>query len=440
MKVRPRRSDKDCSRTAVWIDGVRTPFVKSFGAFGKTGCHELFARTVQSLVRRLDFSPQEIDEIQCGVVIPQTKHPNVARDAVLELDLGDHIHGYTLNRACTSSIQTIANATKSIAFGEHQVVLAGGVESLSDVPIPYSDDARSFLLELSKAKSLGQRLGILSRLKLKHWIPKSPGLDEPLTGFSMGQHAEMMAKINSITRAEQDKFAVRSHSRAAQAQKAGYFDQEVIPFFPGPHYSPAVKLDNLIRPDTTIEALSKLRPVFDRESGSITAGNASSLTDGASCSLIADEGFAKKLGLKPVTRIVDFVFVGVQPHPQLLLGPAVAIPMLLKKRGMTLEQVDLFEIHEAFAAQVLSCLKVMKSRDFMQSRFGDDHAFGEIPEEKLNVNGGAIAIGHPFGATGSRLVSTLSRELARRQKKFGLIAICAAGGMSGAMLIENCNA
>lgn len=419
----------------VFIDGVRTPFVKSFGVFEQADALELYSRVVQGLLRKLEIDPQEIDEISAGVVVPQPKNGNVARDAIINLGLPAHIHGYTVNRQCTSSLHTIADAAKDVKSGHPLLSLAGGVEVLSDVPITYSKEARQFLLALNKAKSPTDKLALLGNFEAKAWLPRPPAIAEPLTGLSMGESAEIMAKINGISREEQDKFALASHQKAAAAQKAGRFDDEIIPIWPASKFD-AVEKDNLIRGDTTLEKLGTLKPAFDKAYGSITAGNASALTDGASVALIADEARAKALGLKPKSRIVDSFFVGVNPTEQLLIGPAVVIPYLLKRNNLRLDNIDLFEIHEAFAAQVLSCLRSMESKDFCQRYFGDSQAFGSIPEEKLNVNGGAIAIGHPFGATGARLVTTLSNELIRSNKQLGLIAICAAGGMAGAMLIE----
>ena len=419
----------------VFVDGVRTPFVKSFGAFQRTDALELYSRVVDGLLRKLEFDPQHIDEISAGIVVPQTKNGNVARDAIINLGLPPHIHGYTVNRACTSSLHTIADAARSIAFGQPLTTLAGGVEILSDVPIVYSKEARHFLLALNKAKSPSEKLAMLSQFSAKDWLPKAPALAEPLTGMTMGESAELMAKINYIAREDQDKFAESSHKKAAEAQKAGRFDEEILTIW-APESFEAIDKDNIIRGDTTLEKLQSLKPVFDKNYGSLTAGNSSALTDGAAICLIADEKCALNMGLKPKSRIKDFYFVGVDPAEQLLIGPAVVIPYILKRNGLTLADIDLFEIHEAFAAQVLSCLRSMESTDFCARYFGDTKAFGSIPEEKLNVNGGALAIGHPFGATGSRLVTTLSNELIRRDKNLGLIAICAAGGMSGAMLIE----
>lgn len=420
----------------VFIDGIRTPFVKSFGDFAQCDGLELFSRVVDGLIRKTVIDPLEIDEVSCGVVIPQTKNANIARDSMINLGLPPHIHGYTVNRACTSSLHTAADAAKTIHFGHPHVILAGGVEVLSDVPITYSKEAREFLLKLSKARSMGERLKTLKKFSLKAWLPRPPALAEPLTGLTMGEHAEIMAKINHVKREAQDEFALESHRKAAQAQEIGKLAEEIVPVWPAPKFRNGVDADNLIRKDTSMESLAKLKPAFDKKYGTLTAGNSSPLTDGASCALIADEERALALGLKPKSRIVDFNFVGVDPKEQLLIGPAIAIPLLLKRNNLTLDDIDLFEIHEAFAAQVLSCLYSMESKDFNERYFGEAKPFGSIPREKLNVNGGAIAIGHPFGATGVRLITSLSNELIRRQARRGLIAICAAGGIAAAMIIE----
>lgn len=424
------------SSKAVVVDGCRTAFVKSFGVFEDATTLDLYCHVIDGLVRKMGIDPEELDEISAGVVVPQPKNPNVARDALLNLNLPAHIHGYTINRACTSSLQTVTDAVRSIQTGNPHMILAGGVEVLSDVPIVYSKDARKFLVKFSKAKSAAAKLSMLGKFSAKAWLPKPPSLSEPLTGLTMGQHAEIMAKKNSVSRAAQDEFALLSHQRAAAAQAKGYFDEEIVQVWPAPKYAKCIKTDNVIRTDGTIEKLAELRPAFDKLYGTITAGNSSPLTDGAAITLVGDEERSKALGFKPKARIKDMCYVGVDPRDQLLIGPAIAIPLLLKKNGLTLQDIDLFEIHEAFAAQVLSCLYSMESKTFCKDVFGDASAFGSIPSDKLNVNGGAIAIGHPFGATGSRLVNTLSNELIRRNKQLGVIAICAAGGMAGAMLIE----
>ncbi len=419
----------------VLVDGARTAFVKSFGVFEDCDALELYSRTIDGLIRRLDLDPEELDEVTCGVVVPQTKNANVARDAVLNLGLPAHIHGVTLNRACTSSMQTIADAARQIAFGDPSLVFAGGVECLSDVPITYSREARKFLVKLSKARTAAAKLSMLRNFSAKAWLPKPPSLSEPLTGLTMGEHAEIMAKLNRISREDQDVFAVESHKKAAAAQENGYFDQEIVPVWPAPRHDACIDKDNIIRSDTSVDAMAGLKAAFDKKYGTLTAGNSSPLTDGAAVTLIADEARAKSLGLEPKARIKDVVFVAVNPYEQLLIGPALAIPLLLKRNNLKVQDIDRFEIHEAFAAQVLSCVRSMESDEFMDRYFGAK-SLGKFPMDKVNVNGGAIAIGHPFGATGARLATSLANELKRSDKQFGIIAICAAGAMAGAMLME----
>jgi acetyl-CoA acyltransferase len=419
----------------VLIDGARTAFVKSFGVFEDCDALELYSRVIDGLIRKLAIDPQELDEVTCGVVVPQTKNGNVARDAILNLGLPAHIHGYTLNRACTSSMQTIADAARTIAFGNPHFVLAGGVECLSDVPIVYSKEARKFLVKLSKARTPAAKLSMLKDFNAGAWLPQPPSLSEPLTGLTMGEHAEIMAKLNRISKEDQDRFAVDSHHKAAAAQESGKFDDEIVAVWPTPRYDTCVEKDNIIRADTSLDAMKDLKPAFDKKYGTLTAANSSPLTDGASVVLIADEARAKAAGLKPKVRIKDVQVVGVDPMEQLLIGPALAIPLILKRQGLKVSDIDRFEIHEAFAAQVLSCIRSMESDDFMDRYFGAK-ALGTFPMDKLNVNGGAIAIGHPFGATGARLAMSLANELIRSDKSLGLISICAAGGMAGAMLLE----
>ncbi|MCX6124909.1 MAG: thiolase family protein [Proteobacteria bacterium] len=431
----PSHSQRGNKRPVI-VDGSRSAFVKSFGVFAECDSLELYSRVVSGLLQKTGIDPEVLEEISCGVVIPQTKNGNVARDTIINLNLPAHIHGYTLNRACTSSMQTIADAARSISAGHGQLILAGGVECLSDVPIVYSKEARRFLLKLNKAKSPAQRLAMLSEFSIGAWVPKPPSLSEPLTGLSMGEHTEIMAKKNEISRSDQDAFAVLSHKRAGLAQAAGYLAEEIVPIWAPPKYEGCIEKDNVIRDDTTTEALARIKPAFDKKFGTITAGNASPLTDGAAVCLIADELRAKSLDLKPKAYINDVLFVGVNPHDQLLIGPAVAIPLILKRNGLSLQDIGLFEIHEAFAAQVLSCIRAMDNKSFCQEYFGDASAFGLVPEDKLNINGGAIAIGHPFGATGARLAMSLANSLQRTNQRFGIIGICAQGGIAGAMLLE----
>lgn len=420
----------------VIVGGRRTAFVKSFGEFYDTDPLELFCRTIDDLLYQLHLDPHEIDEIIAGAVVPQTKNPNIARDAIINLSLPHHIHGFTLNQACASSLQAVALAAKTIAFGQPSLILAGGVESLSQVPIVYSPGARKTLIELSRARSLKRKLAMLRASKLSHWLPSPPPLAEPLTGLTMGQHAEVMAEKNHISRHKQDEFALSSHHKAAAAQAAGIFTEQITPLWPSPHYRHQVATDNIIRPDTSLESLSKLKPAFAKPFGTITAGNASALTDGAAVTLICDEARAHSLALAPLAEIIDMEFVGVSPYEQLLIGPALAIPQLLKRHRLKLEDIGRFEIHEAFAAQMISCLEALDSPQFFEQHFGTSAPLGRIPDEKLNVHGGAIAMGHPFGASGARLIHGLAAELKRTNLEYGLVSMCAAGGMAGAMLLR----
>lgn len=434
--VKHRKSFAGGDRVPVFVDGIRSPFVKSFGEFANLDCLELFSRTVSAFIRKLGMDVGEIDEISAGVVVPQPKNPNVARDTIINLNLPASIHGSTTNRACTSSLHTIAMAAATIGSGQPAFVLAGGVEILSTVPIVYSEEATKFLVKITKARKNIDRLKLLGSLSARDWIPKPPSLLEPLTGFTMGEHAEQMAKLNTISRQAQDEFALASHQKASAARKEKRLAEEIFPLWAPPRYARAVTADNLIRDDADLAGLERLRPVFDRKYGSITAGSSSPLTDGAAVTLIADQKRAVAAGLKPRAKIVDFMFIGVDPYDQLLIGPAIVIPLLLRKNKLTLKDIDLVEVHEAFAAQILSCQQALASADFFTRHFGRVKPIGEIPLDKLNVNGGAIAIGHPFGASGARLVTTIVNELHRRDKTLGLVAICAAGGMAGAMLVE----
>ena len=357
MNVSSTKTSKstNLARVPVFVDGVRSPFVKSFGAYEGIDCLELFSRTVAALLRKTDVDPHAIDEISAGIVVPQPKNPNVARDAIINLNLPHHIHGSTTNRACTSSLHTIANAAATIGSGQPLCVLAGGVEMLSNVPIVYSEKATKFLVKISRARSNVERLKLLSQLSAKDWIPKPPSLLEPLTGFTMGEHAEQMAKLNNVPRAAQDEFALTSHQRASTARKEGKFADEICPIWAGKDFSKVVAEDNIIRDDADVASLQRLRPVFDRKYGSITAGSSSPLTDGAAVTMIVDGKRAQALGLAAKAKIRDFIFFGVDPYKQLLIGPAVVIPQILRRNKLSLKDIDLVEIHEAFAAQILSC-------------------------------------------------------------------------------------
>ncbi|NBO37845.1 thiolase family protein [bacterium] len=423
------------SRVAV-VGAVRTPFVRSFGVFERETPLSLSIRPAVEVIARTGANASDIDEVIWGAVVPQTKNPNIARDLALFAGLPKSIPGYTLNRACASSLQCVQLAADAIAAGRNRMVLAGGVEVLSDVPITFSDEARRFLTRLSRTKTIREKLMMLSEFNPKAFLPNPPALAEPYTGFTMGEHGEQMAVKNDITRERQDELAVRSHHRAAAAMENGFLKDEVVPIWSGAAKENFVDADNLVRGDTSLEALAKLKPAFDKRNGTLTAGNSSALTDGASAVLLANSSYAEEHGLPVLGYIVDSVTVAVDPKDQLLIGPAYAIPKLLMKSNLKLSDIGVFEIHEAFAAQVLSCLDAMSSTRFCQEKLGLDEAFGGIDPSKMNIDGGSIAYGHPFGATGGRLVGRALRIAQRTGARFAVVAICAAGGMGQAMLLE----
>jgi acetyl-CoA acyltransferase len=345
------------------------------------------------------------------------------------------VPAYTLNRACASAAQAISNAGDQIVLGHADVVLAGGVESLSDIPILHSRRMSRILVEAGKARSLGARVAALGRVRPRDLIPVAPAIAEPSTGESMGQSAEKMAKENGISREAQDRLALTSHQRAAAATRDGRLTAEIAPWFGGRGMDEIVATDNGIREHTTMEALAQLPPVFDRRYGSVTAGNSSPLTDGASAVLLMAEEKARALGHQPLAYLRSYAVSAVDPRWQLLMGPVYAVPEALRRAGLPWSELGLVEIHEAFAAQVLSNVQAWGSTAWAE-RLGLPEPVGEVDWERTNVMGGSIAIGHPFAATGARLVTSLANEMRRQDVQFGLISICAQGGMGYAMVLE----
>ena len=370
-----------------------------------------------------------------GQVVASPLTPNVGREVSLLPQMPPTVPAYTLNRACASGAQAITNAADQIVLGHSDVVLTGGVESLSDVPILHSRRFSKLLVEASKAKTLTGRLSVFSRVRPKDLIPVSPAIAEPSTGESMGQSAEKMAKENGISREAQDEVALRSHLRAAAGTADGRLTSEIVPWLGGRNLDEPVTSDNGIRTDTSLEQLAKLRPVFDRKYGTVTAGNSSPLTDGASAVLMMSEEKAKSLGYTPLAYVRSYAMSAVDPGWQLLMGPATAVPRALARAGIGWDDLGLIEIHEAFASQVLSNIQAWGSEEWAR-RLGLPGPTGQIDWEKTNVMGGSIAIGHPFAATGGRIVTTLANEMARRDVQFGLVSICAQGGMGYAMVLE----
>lgn len=423
-------------RRAVIVGGMRTPFVKAFTDFTKLDTIALGVAAVAGLLKKTGIRHKDVESIVWGGVILPPVQPNIAREIALDLRLDPGCEGMTVTRACASGLQAITHAAAEIERGNYDVVIAGGSDSTSNATIALPPKAVHLLAPLALGKpTTSDYVQVLSQLMpITDILPRQPKIAERSTGEVMGESAERMAKRNEITRESQDEFAVRSHHRAAAAIAAGRFDDEITPV-----QSPEgkwVHADGLVRADTSVEKLSKLRPAFAKVDGTLTAGNSSALTDGAASVLMMSEEKAKSLGLKPLAAISTWSYVGVDPADQLLMGPALAMPKVLDRAGLKLSDIDIIDMHEAFAAQVLSVLKMLGSSAFARARLGKDQAVGEVDPAKLNIHGGSLALGHPFGATGARMVSTMANELARTGKRTALLGLCAAGGLGAAALLE----
>ncbi len=427
--------DSRRGRRVAIVAGVRTPFAKSGTVFRDVPATTLARHAARELLYRSEIDGREIDEVVFSQVVPSALTPNVAREVSLLPQLPPSVPAYTLNRACASAAQAINNAADQILLGHADAILAGGVESLSDIPILHSRRFSQVLVDVSKARSFGGRVAAMGRVRPRDLIPVSPAIAEPSTGETMGQSAEKMAKENGISREEQDRLALMSHHRAAAATADGRLTAEIAPWFSGPEMDQVITADNGVRSDTSLDALAKLKPVFDRKYGTVTAGNSSPLTDGAAAVLLMAEEKAKALGHEPLAYIRSYAVSAVDPGWQLLMGPVFAVPKALERAELTWSELGLVEIHEAFAAQVLSNLQAWGSQAWAD-RLGLPGPVGEVDWERTNVSGGSIAIGHPFAATGARLVTTLAHEMRRRDVQFGLLSICAQGGMGYAMVLE----
>ena len=422
-------------RRVAIVAGVRTPFAKAGTAFKSISAIDLGKLCVAELLQRTNLDGREVQALVFGTVIPSVLAPNIAREVSLLPLLPKGVQAYTVGRACASANQAITDAADQIALGHLDVAIAGGSESLSNIPILHAQGFADALVLASKARTFPARLRALSRIRPKDLVPVTPAIAEPSTGETMGQSAEKMAKLNAIAREEQDHFALRSHRLAAAGTADGRLTAEIMPVYVPPRFESVLTSDNGIREDTSYEQLAALRPVFDRKYGSVTAGNSSPLTDGGACVLLMNEEKARALGYPPLGIIRSYAYAALDPGEQLLQAPVLAAPVALKRAGLTLKDMDLVEMHEAFAAQVLSNLKGFESK-WWAERAGFSQPVGEVDRAKLNVMGGSIAIGHPFGATGARITTTLLNELRRRGGQFGLMTVCAAGGMGFAMVVE----
>lgn len=422
-------------RRVAIIAGVRTPFARAGTVLKGLTAIELGKLAVAELIQRTSLEGRLVEGVVFGTVVPSVLAPNIGREISLMPMFSRNCEAYTVSRACASANQAITDAADQILLGYHDVLIAGGAESLSNVPILHSRSMSEKLLALSRAKNVAARVGIVSSIRPRDLVPITPAIAEPSTGETMGQSAEKMAKINRISREAQDQFALRSHRLSAAATDDGRLTAEMFTVYVPPRYEQSISTDNGIRTDTSIDALAALRPVFDRRYGSVTAGNSSPLTDGASAVLLMSEERARTLGYRPLAFIRSYAYAAVDPAEQLLMAPVLAAPLALQRAGLTLDDMDLIEMHEAFAAQVLCSLAGFTSYEWAE-RAGFADPVGEVDRAKLNVMGGSIAIGHPFGATGGRILTTLANELVRRGGQFGLMTVCAAGGLGHAMVLE----
>jgi acetyl-CoA acyltransferase len=418
------------------VAGLRTPFLKSGTGYKDLLPVDLAVGVVTELVQRTNLDVAEIDRVVYGQVVPTVEMPSIARELILASGLPRNIDGFSVSRACATSTQAFVDASQAILLGEADVVIAGGADSASRPPITVSDALTKALVAANNAKDTMSAAKAFLDLKPKDLLPKPPALTEPSTGLTMGQSCEKMAKENGISRRDQDEIALRSHKNAAAAWDKGIYQQEVMHFAVPPKYKKVVDKDGLVRPDTTLDKLAGLKPVFDKKYGTVTAGTSSPLTDGASALIVMAEDKAKALGYEPLAYIKSWGFAALDPAWQLLMGPSFATPIALDRAGMTLADIDLIDIHEAFAAQVLSNLKAFASKTWAEKHLGRSEAIGEVAPEKLNIYGGSISIGHPFGATGTRQLLTMARELDRRGGGTALVTQCAAGGLGAAVILE----
>jgi acetyl-CoA acyltransferase len=418
------------------VAGLRTPFARQSTAYKDLSALDLGKAVTAELLARSELDPRQVGLCVFGQVVPSVSAPNIAREIVLGTGMPKTIEAFSVSRACATSFQAMTSAAESLLAGQHAVAIAGGADSASDVPITVSKKLSHALVEATKARTLAEKLKVFSKLSPRDLLPVPPALKEPTTGLSMGESAEKMAKEGGIDRASQDAFAHRSHSRAAKAWEAGVFAGEVMHVLAPPRYDAPFTEDNVVRKGSSVDAYARLKPAFDRKYGTITAGNSSPLTDGAAALLLMTESKAKALGYAPLGYLRAWSYAALDPAGWMLMGPSYATPLALDRAGLTLAEMDVIDMHEAFAAQVLCNVKAFGSRLFAEEKLGRSAPIGDIDDAKMNVHGGSIAIGHPFAATGARMVTTVLHELKRRGGQFGLATACAAGGLGAAVVLE----
>jgi acetyl-CoA acyltransferase len=418
------------------VAGLRTPFAKQWTAYREVSALDLANIVVAEMLQRIDLDPHEIQQVVYGQVVPSVEAPNIAREVVLATGMPREIEAYSVSRACATSYQSTVNVAEAIMAGTIDTGVAGGADSASNVPITVSKPLADALVAATKARSIGERMQAFAGLRPRDLAPVPPAIKEYSTGLTMGESAEKMAKENHITREAQDEFAHRSHSLAAKAWAEGKFDDEVMEVFVPNRFKEEIREDNLIRKDTAIDKYAKLKPAFDRKHGTVTAGNSSPLTDGASALVLMREDKAKAHGFDVLGFIRSYAFAALDPAGQLLMGPSYATPIALDRAGVKASDLDLIDMHEAFAAQILSNTQAFESKEWADKHLGRSEKIGEIDWDRFNVTGGSIAIGHPFAATGARQITQTLRELKRRGGDLALCTACAAGGLGAAMVLE----
>jgi acetyl-CoA acyltransferase len=423
----------------VWIvDGLRSPFAKAGGPLKDMKAVALGVHVLRDLIYKLSLDTKQVDEVVIGNTGNPEDAANIARVIALESGVPQNVSAYTVHRNCASAMEAVAQGFMKIQSGQCDVVLAGGVESMSNLPLLYSKPMTDLFAGLMGAKTLQQKLQIATKFRpqfLKPIIAIQEGLTDPVCGLNMGQTAELLAKEGNISRETQDAFAVRSHEKAVIATESGRFKTEITPISKPPKYDSFLTEDFGPRKGQSMESLGKLKPYFDRVNGTITVGNACPITDGAAMLVMMSAEKAKALGYKPLAKMRSFAFAALEPE-RMGLGPVYATPKALQLAGLTMKDIGLVELNEAFAAQVIACQQMFASKKFAQEKLGLSEAIGEVRDEILNVNGGAIALGHPVGATGARLVLTLAKELALKNTQFGVATLCIGGGQGGAVILE----
>ncbi|MDH3389092.1 MAG: acetyl-CoA C-acetyltransferase [Gammaproteobacteria bacterium] len=429
-------TNKKYAKAVYLVDGSRTPFLKARGRPGPFRHAELGVYAARAVLLRMPFEPTEIDEVIFGATMPGPDEANISRIVALRLGCGDRVPAYTVQRNCASGMQALDNAAMSIACGRSDLVLAGGIEAMSHAPLLFHPKMVNWLADWWAAKSIGARLGVASSFSprlLTPVIALLKGLTDPVVGLNMGQTAEQIAWRFGITRGEMDQFALQSHQKLHQAQQNGELGNEVVPVYDSK--GKVYELDDGVRPDSTLEKLGKLRPAFDKPYGLVTPGNSAQITDGAAALVLASESAVKKHDLPVLARLVSTQWAALTPA-EMGLGPAHAIAPLLKSQRLKIDDIDYWEINEAFAAQVLAVIAALKDKDYCKQQLGMRSAVGEIPADRLNIHGGGVSLGHPVGTSGARIVLHLARVLQQKNAKSGIASLCIGGGQGGAMLIE----